>query len=122
MSASIHYLPPGHGAARRAMQDPKTPPAIRAVCADMLNEAPVETRKLTLDELSEVIVPRPAQFRCDPVGLGDDEQRGGVIVVMCLALFFTFSLAMYGAVRLGGDVVRMALGVQPQIQTERISK
>ena len=37
----------------------------------------------------------------------------GTIVLVCAALIFTLPLALYGAVKFGGEVVHLALGVMP---------
>lgn len=39
---TLHYLPPGHGAARRALQDPKTPAWIKDIAASMTGDTAPE--------------------------------------------------------------------------------
>ena len=120
-----YVFPPSYFAAQRALSDCKTSPEVRVICTNIMSEClgGSPTRMLTPDELSAIDMSPPRQYRCEPVGMGDDDQKGGgVIVVMCIAVFFTLSMAMYGAVKLGGDVVRLMLGVGSHIQTEEVSK
>ena len=58
MTATVHYLPPGHGAARRAMQDAKTPAWIKEIAASMTGD--VAPEDLTMAEpgtTPRVIIP-----------------------------------------------------------------
>lgn len=42
MTATVHYLPPGHAPARRAMQDAKTPAWIKEIAASMTGDTAPE--------------------------------------------------------------------------------
>ena len=77
------------------------------VPADDLLWAEPGTRILTDAELATIIPPRPVY---PPPDVGAVWR--GDLALMLVAFGFTLGLAFYGAVKLGGEVVHMILGVQ----------
>ena len=106
---------PGHGPAHRVLTSrTATPEQVRAA-RDLLWAEPgddPQTRRLTDEEITAI---RPETYRAIPINTPHLTPDVGIVlhgnVALWLALIgFVVGLAGYGAVRLGGDVMRLTLG------------
>lgn len=117
--ARIVPITPGRDAAIRALQDPKSSLEVRMHAAALLGKpltidaepVPEAPMAVNAEEMPHVA---PAQFIAAPVGLGGIEPPAlpGTAVLVLVAASAVLSCALYGAVKLGGEVVHLMLGVQ----------